>query len=87
MKNLDFLIKNLDLCIKTETLIKICTHMQSFSSYEGEIIVEEGDTDRDLFILERGRAEAYVGTLIEPVEFLPEGSFFGEALFFLQVMS
>lgn len=65
-----------------ETLIKICSYMQSFSSFEGEVIIEEGDSDRDLFILEKGRAEAYVGDKMEPVEFLPEGSFFGEMSFF-----
>lgn len=64
------------------TLIKICTHMQSFSVFEGEVIIEEGDSDRDLFVLEKGRAEAYVGNKMEPVEFLPEGSFFGEMSFF-----
>ena len=65
-----------------ETLIQICNCMQSFSAWEGEIIVEEGDTDRDLFILEKGRCEAFVGTATEPVEFLSEGSFFGEMSFF-----
>ena len=65
-----------------ETLIKICTYMHSFSCFEGEVVIEEGDSDRDLFILEKGRAEAYVGSKLEPVEFLPEGSFFGEMSFF-----
>ena len=65
-----------------ETIMRICTHMQSFSSFEGEVIIEEGGSDRDLFILEKGRAEAYVGDKLEPVEFLPEGSFFGEMSFF-----
>ena len=33
---------------------------------------------RDVFLVESGIAEAYVPDVKNPVEFFPEGSFFGE---------
>jgi hypothetical protein len=68
--------------VNDETLIKLCACMQSFSSQEGEVIIEQGDTDRDLFIIEIGSCESFIGDSTEPMEFLPEGSFFGEMSFF-----
>lgn len=56
--------------VKDETLIKLCSCMQSFGAPQGEIIIEEDDSDRDLFIVELGSCEAFIGDSIEPAEFL-----------------
>lgn len=55
---------------------------RSFNASAGEAVVTQGDTDRDLFIIEHGAAEVLVEGMDEPVEYLPEGSFFGEMNFF-----
>lgn len=56
--------------VKDETLIKLCYCMQSFGAQQGEVIIEEGDSDRDLFIIEMGSCETFVGGSTEPAEFL-----------------
>ena len=65
-----------------ETLVAICAQMQSFNADTGEAVVSEGDTDRDLFIIEHGAAEVIKEGYDYPLDYLPEGSFFGEMAFF-----
>lgn len=56
--------------VKDETLIRLCSCMQSFGAQQGEVIIEEGDTDRDLFVVEMGSCETFIGDATEPAEFL-----------------
>lgn len=65
-----------------ETMVELCTKMRSFNVVPNEVIVHQGDTDRDLFIIEHGAAEVTVAGVAEPVEYLRDGSFFGEMSFF-----
>ena len=52
-----------------------------FNVSAGKVVVTQGDTDRDLFIIEHGVAEVLVEGMDETVEYLPEGPFFGEMNF------
>eukprot|EP01043_Picozoa_sp_COSAG02_P054113 COSAG02_NODE_6076_length_3817_cov_1.652501_2_plen_180_part_00 len=56
--------------VKDETLIGLCSCMQSFGAHQGEVIIEEGDTDRDLFVIEMGGCETFIGDSTEPTEYL-----------------
>lgn len=65
-----------------DTLCQLCVKLQPFCAAKDEVIIYEDDSARDLFVVERGAAEAFLPGKAEAVEFYPEGSFFGEVNFF-----
>lgn len=62
------------------TLVALCTSMQTFCANNNEVICEVGETCRDIFIVEKGVAEASIGNKV--VEQHGAGAFFGELMFF-----
>eukprot|EP01052_Picozoa_sp_SAG31_P000152 SAG31_NODE_5_length_43735_cov_42.922266_8_plen_389_part_00 len=58
-----------------ETLVSICSKMQSFNADIGEYVVNENDTDRDLFILEHGAAEVVKEGISNTLRHMLDGSF------------